>query len=58
LTTYQIKQSYITADYFTVEADSEKHAREIFNKDGGDWQGNQDDGDYGHQIETVTLYEE
>ena len=58
MATYQIKQSYITCDYFTVEADSPEHAREVFNKDGGDWQGNQDEGDCNHQIEEVTLYEE
>ena len=58
MTIYQIKQSYITCDYFTVEADSPEQAREVFNKDGGYWLGNQDDGDCGHQIEEVTLYEE
>ena len=57
MATYQIKQSYITADYFTVEADSPEQAREIFNKEGGDWQGNQDNGDSNHQIESITLYD-
>ena len=57
MTTYQIKQSYITADYFTVEADSPEQAREIFNKEGGNWLCNQDHGDSDHQIEEVTLCE-
>ena len=57
MTTYQIKQSYITADYFTVEADSPEQAREIFNKEGGNWLCNQDHGDCNHQIEEVTLCE-
>ena len=58
MTTYQIKQSYITADYFTVEADSPEQARDLFNKEGGNWLCNQDEGDEGHQIEEVTLYEQ
>ena len=57
MTTYQIKQSYITADYFTVEADSPEQARDIFNKEGGNWLCNQDNGDCNHQIEEVTLCE-
>ncbi len=57
MNTYQIKQSYITADYFTVEADSPEKAREIFNKEGGNWLCNQDSGDCSHQIEEVTLCE-
>ena len=57
MATYQIKQSYITCDYFTVEADSPEQARDIFYKEGGNWLGNQDKGDEGHQIEEVTLYE-
>ena len=57
MNTYQIKQSYITCDYFTVEADSPEQARDIFYKDGGNWLCNQDDGDCGHQIEEVKLYE-
>jgi len=55
--TYQIKQSYVTCDYFTVEADSPEQAREVFNKEGGDWLGNIDGSDCSHQIEEVTLYE-
>ena len=55
--TYQIKESKITCDFYTVEADSPEQAREIFNKEGGDWLGNQDGSDCGHQIEEVTLYE-
>ncbi len=57
MNTYQIKLSYITADYFTVEAESPEQAREVFNKDGGDWLCNQDDGDCNHQIEEVKPYE-
>ena len=56
--TYQIKQSYITCDFYTVEADTPEQAREIFNKEGGNWLCNQDDGDCSHQIEEIKLYEE
>ena len=52
--TYRIKQSYITADYFTVEASSKEQAREVFNKEGGNWLCNQDSGDCNHQIEEIT----
>ena len=57
MTTYRIKQSYITCDYFTVEADSPEQARDVFNKEGGNWLGNQDEGDEGHQIEEIEYYE-
>ena len=57
MTTYRIKQSYITADYFTVEADSPEQARDVFNKEGGNWLGNQDEGDEGHRIEKIEYYE-
>ena len=57
MNTYRIKQSYITADYFTVEADSPEQAREVFNKDGGNWLCNQDEGDCNHQIEEIEYYE-
>ena len=57
MNTYQIKQSYTTYDLFTVEADSPEQAREVFNKEGGDWMGNEDGSDCNHQIEEVLLYE-
>ena len=57
MATYRIKESYITCDYYTVEADSPEQAREIFNKEGGDWLGNQDGSDCNHQIEEIEYYD-
>jgi len=57
MATYRIKESYITCDYYTVEANSPEQAREIFNKEGGDWLGNQDGSDCNHQIEEIEYYD-